>query len=266
MASWRNPAIRRNGDSVAVPAGRDQRDRETGLTAGSAREIAGRGNHAKAPLARLELSVTEIALEVGFCETSAFSAAFRKLTGHTPTGYRRSLIKRADSRPHARDRNGATTDAVLARFDQHSVRAVLGAAFDRSDAVVCTDSARPYAAFSKETSITHRRKNLAAGRRVVQCAIHIPHVYANHRRLKDWMRRLRGVSTRYLANLPRLASCPRARGGHADAGAVTPSGRQLTSARQVRYSRSVGRRPLIRRVENCKDEILCCCAPATAGV
>jgi AraC family transcriptional regulator len=46
---------------------------------------------AKALLARHELSVTEIALEVGFDETSSFSAAFRKLTGDTPTGYRRSL-------------------------------------------------------------------------------------------------------------------------------------------------------------------------------
>jgi AraC family transcriptional regulator len=46
---------------------------------------------AKALLARPELSVTEVALEVGFSETSSFTTAFRQLTGHTPTGFRRGL-------------------------------------------------------------------------------------------------------------------------------------------------------------------------------
>ena len=47
--------------------------------------------HAKALLAKPELSVTEIGLTVGFSETSSFTAAFRKATGQTPTGYHRSL-------------------------------------------------------------------------------------------------------------------------------------------------------------------------------
>ena len=46
---------------------------------------------AKALLAKPELSVTDVALEVGFSETSSFTTAFRRLTGHTPTNYRRSL-------------------------------------------------------------------------------------------------------------------------------------------------------------------------------
>jgi AraC family transcriptional regulator len=46
---------------------------------------------AKSLLAQRQLSVTEIALEVGFSETSSFTAAFRKSTGETPTDYRRSL-------------------------------------------------------------------------------------------------------------------------------------------------------------------------------
>jgi AraC family transcriptional regulator len=47
--------------------------------------------HAEALLAKPELSVTEIGLTVGFSETSSFTAAFRKATGQTPTGYHRSL-------------------------------------------------------------------------------------------------------------------------------------------------------------------------------
>jgi len=46
---------------------------------------------AKALLAERKLSVTEIGLGVGFSETSSFTSAFRKLTGETPTEYRRSL-------------------------------------------------------------------------------------------------------------------------------------------------------------------------------
>jgi AraC family transcriptional regulator len=46
---------------------------------------------AKAMLAERKLSVTEIGLGVGFSETSSFTSAFRKVTGETPTDYRRSL-------------------------------------------------------------------------------------------------------------------------------------------------------------------------------
>jgi AraC family transcriptional regulator len=45
----------------------------------------------KTLLAGTSASVTEIALQVGFSETSSFTAAFRKLTGSSPTEYRRGL-------------------------------------------------------------------------------------------------------------------------------------------------------------------------------
>jgi AraC-like DNA-binding protein len=37
------------------------------------------------------LSVTDIALDLGFRDTSSFSTTFRKLVEQTPTDYRRSL-------------------------------------------------------------------------------------------------------------------------------------------------------------------------------
>jgi AraC family transcriptional regulator len=46
---------------------------------------------AKSLLAQRKLSVTKIGLDVGFSETSSFTSAFRKVTGETPTDYRRSL-------------------------------------------------------------------------------------------------------------------------------------------------------------------------------
>jgi AraC family transcriptional regulator len=46
---------------------------------------------AKQLLANGQLSVTAIALDIGFSDTSTFTAAFHRLTGQTPTRYRRSL-------------------------------------------------------------------------------------------------------------------------------------------------------------------------------
>ncbi len=42
-------------------------------------------------LANRELSITTIAFDVGFSDTSTFSAAFHRLTGQTPSLYRRNL-------------------------------------------------------------------------------------------------------------------------------------------------------------------------------
>jgi AraC family transcriptional regulator len=47
--------------------------------------------HAKSLLATRAHSVTDIGLTVGYSETSSFTAAFRKATGLTPSGYQRSL-------------------------------------------------------------------------------------------------------------------------------------------------------------------------------
>jgi AraC-like DNA-binding protein len=46
---------------------------------------------AKTLLATPASSVTDIGFTVGFSETSSFTAAFRRVTGLTPTGYRRGL-------------------------------------------------------------------------------------------------------------------------------------------------------------------------------
>jgi AraC family transcriptional regulator len=46
---------------------------------------------AKQLLANRQLAVTAIALDIGFSDTSTFTAAFHRLTGQTPSRYRRSL-------------------------------------------------------------------------------------------------------------------------------------------------------------------------------
>jgi AraC family transcriptional regulator len=51
-----------------------------------------RAERAKALLANPTLSITDIALDLGFREASTFSTTFRKLIGQTPKDYRRSLL------------------------------------------------------------------------------------------------------------------------------------------------------------------------------
>ncbi len=50
-----------------------------------------RVERAKVLLANPTHSVTDVALTLGFSDTSSFTAAFRKMTGATPTAYRRSV-------------------------------------------------------------------------------------------------------------------------------------------------------------------------------
>jgi AraC family transcriptional regulator len=47
--------------------------------------------HAKVLLAGRKNSVTEVGLSVGYSETSSFTAAFRKITGQTPSSYHRRV-------------------------------------------------------------------------------------------------------------------------------------------------------------------------------
>jgi AraC family transcriptional regulator len=51
-----------------------------------------RMERAKSLLAEPTLAVTNIALELGFSETSSFTVAFRKFAGRTPTDYRRGHV------------------------------------------------------------------------------------------------------------------------------------------------------------------------------
>jgi AraC family transcriptional regulator len=51
--------------------------------------MARRMDRARSLLRKPALSVTEIGIQTGFRETSSFTRAFRRFTGHTPTEYRR---------------------------------------------------------------------------------------------------------------------------------------------------------------------------------
>jgi hypothetical protein len=62
--------------------------------------------------------------------------------------------------------------------------------------------------------VTHRPINLSAGIRVIAGVYHVQNVNAYDSRLKDWMRRFKGVSTRHLDSyLGWFRAIDRTRGG-----------------------------------------------------
>jgi transposase-like protein len=99
----------------------------------------------------------------------------------------------------ARDRAGHTADAVLPDLGAAAIAAALGPVI-ASDAVLCSDGAKAYAAFAARHGLHHEPINVAAGVRVRDGAFHVQNVNAYHGRLKGWMVRFKGVATRYLPN------------------------------------------------------------------
>jgi transposase-like protein len=99
----------------------------------------------------------------------------------------------------ARDRNGATTDAVLPRLDRGSIAAALSGVVTPANEFCC-DGGTAIVAFA-------RRAGIAAhvlpkpGKPTRQAPdYHLNNVNAYHGRLKEWLRRFHGVATKNLPN------------------------------------------------------------------
>jgi transposase-like protein len=100
----------------------------------------------------------------------------------------------------ARDRTGRTYDFVTGRAPLTSpqLRRCLAPVIER-DILLVTDGHCAYRTFAREAGITHRAVNASAGVRVAG-ALHVQNVNAYHSRFKGWLRRFRGVASRYLPN------------------------------------------------------------------
>jgi len=113
-----------------------------------------------------------------------------------------------------RDRSGATADFILERADKRHTIAALAPVL-AADAVLCTDCGGALSAAARHMGVEHHALNLSKGPRV-QGAWHIQNANAYHGRLKNWMRRFKGVASSYLASylgwfrvLDRSAQTPR---------------------------------------------------------
>ena len=98
----------------------------------------------------------------------------------------------------ARDRSGATADFILERADKAQTLVALTPVL-APDVVLCTDCGGALGAAARHLGVEHHALNLSKGQRV-QGAWHIQNVNGYHGRLKNWMRRFKGVASSYLAS------------------------------------------------------------------
>ena len=96
------------------------------------------------------------------------------------------------------DRSGTTTCSVLPLVTADNIQAVLEPRID-DDILLVTDGNNVYPPCAKSLGIKHKALNQSAGERV-RGAIHIQTVNNRHSRIMDFLRRFRGVSTRYFGN------------------------------------------------------------------
>ncbi len=98
----------------------------------------------------------------------------------------------------ARDRAGATIDAVLPKLDRVSVTAVLSGVVTAENQL-CIDGGKAIAAFARVSGIPYHVLPKPGGPLPGAPELHINNVNAYHSRLKEWLRPFHGVATK---NLP----------------------------------------------------------------
>jgi transposase-like protein len=99
----------------------------------------------------------------------------------------------------ARDRSGATTDAVLPEDTAVCITQALAGSMSPANVLVC-DGGRPLRSFARRAKIPVRVVPAPGKPLPGDPGIHINNVNAYHSRLKEWMRRFHGVATTNLPN------------------------------------------------------------------
>lgn len=119
----------------------------------------------------------------------------------------------------ARDRAGATTDAVLPRLNRASIAAALGGVVTPSNQFCC-DGGTAIIAFAQRAGIPAHILPRPGKPNPGAPDFHLNNVNAYHGRLKEWLRRFHGVATK---NLPHYLGWRRALeafGQHVNPGAM----------------------------------------------
>jgi transposase-like protein len=97
----------------------------------------------------------------------------------------------------ARDRTGATTDAVLAKRDRASIATALGGVVTPANQLCC-DGGKAIVSFARKAKIPCCILPKPGGPRPEAPNLHINNVNGYHGRLKEWLRPFHGVATAYL--------------------------------------------------------------------
>jgi transposase-like protein len=99
----------------------------------------------------------------------------------------------------ARDRQGATTDAVPLKLNRVSIAAALGGIVTPANAFCC-DGGTAIVAFARRAGIPTHILPVRGKPNPQAPDFHINNVNAYHGRLKEWLRRFHGVATKNLTN------------------------------------------------------------------
>lgn len=99
----------------------------------------------------------------------------------------------------ARDRRGATTDAVLAKLDRVSIAGALGSVVTSAN-TFCCDGGGAIVAFARRAGIIAHVLPRPGKPSPAAPDFHLNNVNAYHGRLKEWLRRFHGVATQNLPN------------------------------------------------------------------
>ena len=99
----------------------------------------------------------------------------------------------------ARDRQGATFDAVLPQVDRAAIAAALDGVVTPANLFVC-DGGHSIVAFARKANIPFHVAPAPGKPKPGTPHLHINNVNAYHGRLKEWMRRFHGVATKNLPN------------------------------------------------------------------
>jgi len=114
----------------------------------------------------------------------------------------------------ARDRNGATTDAVLPKLNRVSIAAALGGVITSANEFCC-DGGSAIVAFARMAGIPTHILPAPGKPNPSAPDFHINNVNAYHGRLKEWLRRFHGVATKNLPNYLGWRRTLEAMGDHA---------------------------------------------------
>jgi transposase-like protein len=99
----------------------------------------------------------------------------------------------------ARDREGATTDAVLPKLNRVSISAALAGVVTPANEFCC-DGGTAIVAFARRAGITAHILPMPGKPNPKAPEFHLNNVNAYHGRLKEWLRRFHGVATKNLPN------------------------------------------------------------------
>ena len=98
----------------------------------------------------------------------------------------------------AADRSGTTVSAVLSAVNAKAIQSAIEPAVE-GDIVLVTDGNSAYPPCAAAIGLHHEVLNLSASERVKD-AFHIQTVNSRHSQLKEFLRRYRGIATKYLDN------------------------------------------------------------------